>query len=208
LEAAYEATLAAAVLNAAKTGNKSVYLTLLGGGAFGNEQVWILDAIQRACLLFKDHALDVKVVSFRSSNPAVRKRLDAIASEIPSDSAVGQVTAKERPSDHFCPGCGAAQKLFSRYPWYFCHACLKLAEDGGGRRLEFGNMGFSGGLYCKYVDTDDIGEEECGTVLCLIHGRPVMVTEARFGGVVAQPLNSQSNFTHSHKVVDLRSGGE
>ena len=37
LEAAYEATFAAALLNASKTGNKSLYLTLLGGGAFGND---------------------------------------------------------------------------------------------------------------------------------------------------------------------------
>jgi hypothetical protein len=73
LEAAYEATLAAAVLNAAKTGKKLVYLTLLGGGAFGNDQDWILDAIRRAAKLYNKHDLDVKIVSFRHSNPAVRK---------------------------------------------------------------------------------------------------------------------------------------
>ena len=113
--------------------------------------------------------------------------------------------AKGTSSDHFCPGCGAAQKLFPRYPWYFCQACLKLAEDGNGRRLDFGNMSFSGGLYWKYADTVEVGEEECGDVVCLIRGRPVIVTEARFGGVVAQPLHSQSNFANSHKIVDLRS---
>jgi hypothetical protein len=48
LEAAYEATLAAAVLNSTKTGNSTVYLTLLGGGAFGNKSQWITDAIFRA----------------------------------------------------------------------------------------------------------------------------------------------------------------
>ena len=37
LEAAYEATLLAGVLNQASTGNPTVYLTRLGGGAFGNE---------------------------------------------------------------------------------------------------------------------------------------------------------------------------
>jgi len=71
LEAAYEATFATAVLNASKSGNKSVYLTLLGGGAFGNDQVWILDAIRRACTLYQKRDLDVKIVSFRSSNAAV-----------------------------------------------------------------------------------------------------------------------------------------
>ena len=73
LEAAYEATLAAAVLNASKTGNKSVYLTLVGGGVFGNDQEWILDAIRRAAKLYSRVDLDVKIVSYRYSNPAIRK---------------------------------------------------------------------------------------------------------------------------------------
>ncbi len=82
LDAAYEATLAAAVLNAAKTGNKNVYLTMLGGGAFGNDRDWIRDAIRRACLLFKDHALDVKLVSHRAANPTVKQLAKAIQDEI------------------------------------------------------------------------------------------------------------------------------
>ncbi len=73
LEAAYEATLAVAVLNAVNTANKNVYLTLLGGGAFGNDQTWIVDAIRRAATVFKDVGLEVKIVSYRHSNPAVRK---------------------------------------------------------------------------------------------------------------------------------------
>lgn len=73
LEAAYEATFAAAVLNASMTGNKSVYLTLLGGGAFGNHQEWILDAIRRAGMLYRHKDLDVKIVSFRNPNPEVRR---------------------------------------------------------------------------------------------------------------------------------------
>jgi hypothetical protein len=36
LDAAYEATLCAAVINATQTGVNTVYLTLLGGGVFGN----------------------------------------------------------------------------------------------------------------------------------------------------------------------------
>ncbi len=72
LDAAYEATFAAAVLNAAAANNTSLYLTLLGGGAFGNEQSWILDAISRSIKLYRDYPIDIKVVSFRSSNPAVR----------------------------------------------------------------------------------------------------------------------------------------
>ena len=73
LEAAYEATLAAAILNASKSGNKSVYLTLVGGCAFGNDQIWILDAIHRAAKLYATFDLDVKIVSFGQSKPAIRK---------------------------------------------------------------------------------------------------------------------------------------
>lgn len=78
LEAAYEATFAAAVLNLSKTGNKSLYLTLLGGGAFGNDQLWIVDAIRRAAELYSRFNLDVKIVSFRHSNPAIRKLCDTL----------------------------------------------------------------------------------------------------------------------------------
>lgn len=73
LEAAYEATLAAAVLNAATTGNPNVFLTLLGGGAFGNEPTWILDAIARALTLYAAAELHVQIVSYRSSNPSVKQ---------------------------------------------------------------------------------------------------------------------------------------
>ena len=66
--------------------------------------------------------------------------------------------------------------------------CLELAEDSRGRRIRFGNTGFSGGLDWCYADDPEAGESDCGQVGCLIHGRPVLVTEARFGGVVAQPI--------------------
>ncbi|MGD1904313.1 MAG: hypothetical protein ACFB9N_18970 [Geitlerinemataceae cyanobacterium] len=70
LEASYEATLLAAMLNAAETGNRRVFLTLLGGGVFGNELGWILDAVGRAC--DRGWGLDVVVVSYRRSRPEVR----------------------------------------------------------------------------------------------------------------------------------------
>jgi hypothetical protein len=49
LEAAYEATLYAAVLYASDE-RRTVYLTRLGGGAFGNEDKWIDEAMRRAVL--------------------------------------------------------------------------------------------------------------------------------------------------------------
>lgn len=59
LEAAYEATLLAAV------GGESnvVLLTRLGGGVFGNADAWIDDAIVRAIEIVKDARLDIRLVS-------------------------------------------------------------------------------------------------------------------------------------------------
>jgi len=73
LEAAYEATLCAAAINAQMTGNKTVFLTLLGGGAFGNETSWIVGAMDRALRMHADSGLDVRVVSFKRPNPALQK---------------------------------------------------------------------------------------------------------------------------------------
>lgn len=64
LEGAYEATLWAGALNAARGASPIVYLTRLGGGAFGNDAEWIEAAMQRALALARDVALDVRVVSF------------------------------------------------------------------------------------------------------------------------------------------------
>lgn len=78
LEASYEATLHVGLLNFGRTGNKSVFLTLVGGGVFGNDSDWILAAIRRAAGLFANTALDVSVVSYGRSNPAVRELLSAV----------------------------------------------------------------------------------------------------------------------------------
>ena len=73
LEASYEATLCAALLNASQIGNNTVFLTLVGGGVFGNETAWILDGLQRALALYKDTALDVAIVSYGAPNPAIQE---------------------------------------------------------------------------------------------------------------------------------------
>lgn len=64
LEAAYEATLRAAILNSQRQASNVVYLTMLGGGAFGNKPAWIVDAIERALTLAEPANLDVRLVSF------------------------------------------------------------------------------------------------------------------------------------------------
>lgn len=76
LNSAYEATLAAAVLNAhAREGMPKVFLTLLGGGAFGNPVSWIVDTIERALKLYADVALEVVFVSYGAPEPAIERLL-------------------------------------------------------------------------------------------------------------------------------------
>lgn len=76
LEAAYEATVCAAILNARYTGKKRLYLTQLGGGAFGNRTTWISDSITRALRLYQDWNLEVAIVSYRRSKPPVQQLVD------------------------------------------------------------------------------------------------------------------------------------
>jgi hypothetical protein len=76
LEASYEATICAAVLNSTTNDNNKLFLTLLGGGAFGNETQWIISSMQRALDLYKQVELDVSIVSYGSSNQHVQKLVD------------------------------------------------------------------------------------------------------------------------------------
>lgn len=73
LEASYEATICAAIMNAYRTGNKTVFLTLLGGGAFGNKIQWIIMSIQRALNFCKNWDIDAFIVSYSASNEYVRE---------------------------------------------------------------------------------------------------------------------------------------
>ncbi|MBX3274946.1 MAG: hypothetical protein KF729_32075 [Sandaracinaceae bacterium] len=66
LDGAYEATLWAAALDAEEgAGSGKVWLTFLGGGAFGNDKAWIGHAIGRALARAEHVALDVRVAHFR-----------------------------------------------------------------------------------------------------------------------------------------------
>ncbi len=75
LDASYEATMRAAWQNAERTGNRSVFLTMLGGGAFGNDTQWILDAMSRALDIFAHADLDVQIVSYGSPVPELQPLL-------------------------------------------------------------------------------------------------------------------------------------
>ena len=71
LDATYEMTFYTALQNLDKTGCPVLYLTLVGGGVFGNKMDWILNAIGRSLKLFEFTELDVKIVSYGQSKPEI-----------------------------------------------------------------------------------------------------------------------------------------
>ena len=76
LEAAYEATLLAAVEHSDAGGSNIVLLTRVGGGAFGNDDAWIDDAIVRALGIVEHAGLDIRLVSHGRVHPSFRAIAD------------------------------------------------------------------------------------------------------------------------------------
>ncbi|MBM1221918.1 hypothetical protein JQU17_14505 [Ponticoccus sp. SC2-23] len=105
-------------------------------------------------------------------------------------------------TNHFCPGCGVSIKHFPRYPWHFCNSCRETATDREGHRYRFGNISLSGGFEFGLDGSDE--RFSCLGVICLIKGRPAYIHEARFGGIVAEPV---PDLPFRRKgVVDIRRG--
>ncbi|WP_036154647.1 hypothetical protein [Maribacter forsetii] len=76
LEATYEATLHTALVNLKNNNSNKVFLTLVGGGAFGNDLDWILDSLFKALEKFKNSPLDVTIVSYGSSNHILKQEIE------------------------------------------------------------------------------------------------------------------------------------
>jgi hypothetical protein len=77
LEGAYEATLWTAALNAQRGGSKTVLLTSLVGGAFGNDESWIEAAMLRALKLAALFDLDIRLVSYGRPSAAFLRLAEA-----------------------------------------------------------------------------------------------------------------------------------
>ncbi|MDB5874661.1 MAG: hypothetical protein JWQ07_4103 [Ramlibacter sp.] len=79
LEAAYEATLLAGILNVIRGGSNIVLLTRLGGGAFGNDLTWVNGAIARAIRMMRHSALDIRIVCYGSVTQDLRDLVSELA---------------------------------------------------------------------------------------------------------------------------------
>jgi len=73
LEATYEATFYVALQNYNDTDNNRLYLTLVGGGVFGNKKEWIIDAIKKTIVKFLNMPLDIRIVSYQNTDPDIIK---------------------------------------------------------------------------------------------------------------------------------------
>jgi hypothetical protein len=78
----------------------------------------------------------------------------------------------------------------TRYPWYICALCRERITDAEGVPLEFANTSISGGFAWRRAGDETF--HEARGYLGLLDGRPVRVSEARFGGIVAEPMASPS----------------
>lgn len=76
LEATYEATFYSALLNQERTGSNKLFLTLVGGGAFGNRPEWIIDAALQALAKFQQQDLEVAFISYGGKSKIVGEILD------------------------------------------------------------------------------------------------------------------------------------
>ncbi|WP_298295421.1 hypothetical protein [uncultured Litoreibacter sp.] len=107
--------------------------------------------------------------------------------------------------DHFCPGCGVKRKATPRYVWHFCNDCRKRATNGSGRVVQCQNESMSGGFQWRYEGDEDW--TSCRGLYALISNRDVYLSEARFGGIVAQPLTSRQRaegLEGSFRNMDIR----
>ena len=80
LQAAYEATLWAGVLNQQRGKSNIVLLTSLGGGAFGNADEWIHAAMRRALEQVVGYDLDVRLVSYGEPSSELKQIVQAFQS--------------------------------------------------------------------------------------------------------------------------------
>ena len=70
-----------AVINREQTGCNKLYLTMLGGGAFGNTEKWIYDSMRRALEKYRGDGLDICIVSYGKSNAYVRQLARLLAND-------------------------------------------------------------------------------------------------------------------------------
>lgn len=99
-----------------------------------------------------------------------------------------QPGAQPNDASQACPICGRGVPASPRYPNYVCSACFVEAADEDGHLLDFHNISMTGGFEAVYRAT----KERRNSHICYIRGIQCYANEARFGGIVIQPIRDNS----------------
>jgi hypothetical protein len=99
--------------------------------------------------------------------------------------------------DRPCPICGTPRPHSPRYPNHVCASCVERAVDDAGRRLAFFNTSLLGGFGVSFAETGEVIDAAGDARACTIDGVPCVAREARFGGVVVQPVPGTGTGTDS-----------
>jgi hypothetical protein len=95
----------------------------------------------------------------------------------------------DRADQKPCPICRGPAPNSERHPNAVCRHCAASATSPDGRPVRFYNASFSGGFAGCYTDDESPYESH----RCLIRGVICHADEARFGGIVIQPLSGPTS---------------
>jgi O-acetyl-ADP-ribose deacetylase (regulator of RNase III) len=87
-----------------------------------------------------------------------------------------------------CPHDGTETAQPPRYPEALCRSCAGRATDLAGRAVQMYNVSLTGGFEARHADDKTVCEQVTRDGRVLIDGKAYRAGEARFGGVVIQPL--------------------
>lgn len=96
-----------------------------------------------------------------------------------------------------CPICASAVEPNPRYPRYLCGECASQATSSDGRPLSFYNTSLSGGYRAEYADT----REPYDSHACWVRGVPCRADEARFGGIVIEPVGPRPKPSGAERAI-------
>lgn len=87
----------------------------------------------------------------------------------------------------YCPVCKTEVHKNERYTNYVCSNCVANATDIHGNKVEYSNVDILGGVKCTHkCNQNKICECKYE---CYIDGIKCIASEARFGGIVIQPIS-------------------
>jgi hypothetical protein len=93
-----------------------------------------------------------------------------------------------------CPCCTSNVQPNPRYTAYVCRDCVALAKAPDGRAVIFNNVNPSDALpNMSVAGSYVISDEVYASDLCTIRGLECQAREARFGGVVIQPIEGRQH---------------